>query len=150
MSNQSKINWIQQGVTKKFDEMVKRAKMPEQFLTRVVKREYLRYQQDRWKTEDEGQWKELNPKYAERKKKEWAGWAGQGRIMMIASSRLYGSVIGTSRGFKEVITQRSIAWATSVPYAKYANDARSFTHFGKRFYQTIGKYALDWIAKGKL
>jgi hypothetical protein len=156
MSNRVSIARIEKGVTRRMDEMLARAKASEQFFTRVIKKAYLNTQQSRWKTENAfpfcagGEWTALDSKYAERKKRDFAGFPGQGRLMMIATGRLYDSIMGKSKDYREIVTNRSIAWATTVPYAKYANEARTFSAFSKDFYGNLGKFYSEYVAKGKL
>lgn len=81
----------------KLDEMIKRGGSPEAFLTRVAYPLYMARQSKRWITEgaSEGvKWAPLNAKYAEWKKRQFAGYPANGEKMLIATGRLAESVIG--------------------------------------------------------
>jgi hypothetical protein len=139
-------------ITKKLDDMVKRGRSGRYFITKEVYPRYQEYQVMRWKTENWGKWPKLNPEYAKKKLVKHAGDPGQGRVMMIATSRLYGSVVGRvsngtppTRGLEHhfrVITDTSLIVGISetegeMQYAKRANASRPFFGFKPDFKKTL-------------
>jgi len=141
----SMIEQTQSLALKRLRLMVKNGKNSRSFLQLKAYPVYIKAQMKRWMTENESQgprWKALNPKYAAQKRRDWQGWIGNGQKMMIASGRLYQSVIGSGGGHFKMITDKEMIVGTDVPYAKYAGAQRTITAFDKRFVATL---KADWI-----
>jgi hypothetical protein len=84
-------------VRDKLDGMIKRGGSSESFLARVAYPLYQARQSKRWITEgaSEGvKWAPLNAKYADWKRRQFAGFPANGEKMLIATGRLAESVIG--------------------------------------------------------
>lgn len=130
---------------KNLRSIVKQGKNSRTFLQMKVYPLYIQAQMKRWMTENQSQgtqWKPLNPAYAAQKKKDWWGWIGNGTKMLIASGRLYKSVIGAGDGHYKMITDTEMIVGTDVPYARYVSDIRPIMQFDKKF---IAKIKADWI-----
>jgi len=162
------------GIGKRLDEMVSQAGNVRAYLNTVVYRQYMEAQKTRWITENASEgskWESLNPAYAERKKRVYGGgpkykmvstlgtkgfsgkevvgqykaYPGSGTKMLVATSRLYGSVLGPkadlsnvlgSSDHRKIVTDRAIIISTVVPYGADVAKVRPFMHFGKA---TMGK-----------
>jgi hypothetical protein len=135
----------------KIETMLDRGKSMQSFLNRNVYRIYQNAQRSRWITEnaseggETGRWEKLNPTYAERKKKIYAAYEGAGEKMLIATGRLFKAVVGPSNGQIKVVTNTSMTISTSVEYAKYVNEARSFSTWGPSFKAKVKKAIGDFI-----
>lgn len=130
---------------KNLRSIVKQGKNSRTFLQMKAYPIYIKAQMKRWMSENTSQgsqWKALDPRYAARKKKDWWGWEGNGTKMMIASGRLYKSVIGAGAGHYKMITDKEMIVGTDVEYAKYAGAIRPIVEFNKAF---IAKLKADWI-----
>lgn len=122
-------------------------------MNRNVVRAYQNLQRKRWMTENESEgrkWEPLNPTYAKAKRKKWAAAPGGGRKMLIASGKLYQSVIGPGEGFRKVATPRQLIISTSVEYAVHVNEARPFTRWSRESIAEFQRMIKDFIFKNKL
>lgn len=151
-------------IEESLEKMVKRANKMEAYLNRVVYRKYQNFQAKRWMTEnaDVGTWQRLDSKYEGRKKKKYKSYPGSGQKMMIATTRLVGSVIGPGAGgsfisiktgfqdHKKLVDSHKIVIATTTPYAEYADELRSITEFPQSFYDDISKDLGEFLFEGTL
>lgn len=132
--------------------IIKNGKSSRTFLQIKAYPIYIEAQKNRWMTENQsqtGQWKALNPIYAAQKKKEWWGSDGNGAKMMIASGRLYKSVIGTGDGHYKMITDSEMIVGTDIPYARYASVIRPIMEFDKDFINKLKSDWTDYMISGK-
>jgi hypothetical protein len=70
--------------------------------------------------------------------------------MLIATNKLFKSVIGPGNGFRKVTTPKTLTLSTSVEYAKHVDEARSFTDFGDKTMSEIYGGIAKFIFKGVL
>lgn len=132
---------------------IDRARSTEDYIRRVVLEQYRAIQRARWMSENatEGtKWDNLSSDYAKRKKSLYRAYPGAGSRMMIATGRLYKSVIGPGEGFREVITPRSITLSSSVEYAKYADESRTFSTYRPETIAKIRQGFKDFVIKNKI
>lgn len=144
---------VSNGILKSLEGVKEREKALQGYLNRNVVEQYRNAQRTRWMTENasEGQkWTRLNADYAKRKKKVYATYPGAGSKMLIATNRLFKSVIGPGEGFRKVTTPRSLTISTTVEYAPFVSEARDFTHFGKKTMSEIKRGVMRFVAKGIL
>lgn len=133
--------------------MVKRANLVPGYLNRVVYRQYQNAQRERWKTENNGEdftggrWEPVDPVYAAYKKKKWADSPGGGGKLLIRTKRLFDSVVGPHSDHLKLVGDRSIRIATSVPYAEYVDEKRTFTSYSVVFKKKIMKGLSDYLLK---
>lgn len=121
------------------------------FLNRDVVEAYRNIQRKRWVTENASEggeskrWAALNPAYAKRKLTQFAGYEGAGKKMLIATGKLYKSVIGPGAGFRKVATNKTLTISTSVEYAQHVDEARSFTTYSKASILGLRKMIRDFM-----
>lgn len=143
-----KLKAVQDGITISLNAMLDRGAAMQSFLNRNIFRMYQNAQRDRWMTENESQgdlWKRLTPAYAERKKKLYATYEGGGEKMLIATGKLFKSVIGPGDGMRKIVTNKSLFIATGVEYAGFVDDARTFTKWSPGFRAKIQKAINDFV-----
>lgn len=144
------------GATKKLQDMVNRANDPRAFLNRVIYPMYQNFQRERWMTEnvsETGKWPPLNSKYASYKLKAFGGFPGGGRKMMIATGKLFNSVVGgdggsAAQGHNKIVTKNELKIFTTVEYAADANDFRPFAKFSRGSMRDVSK-ALKKYLRGQ-
>jgi hypothetical protein len=144
---------VSDGITKMLKGMRQREKALQGYLNRNVVEQYRALQRRRWMTENasEGQpWLALNPGYAARKRRIYASFEGAGTKKLIATGKLYKSVIGPGEGFRKVVTPRTLYLATTVGYAKYVDEKRSITEWSKDSVAEIRLSIAGFIFKGIL
>ena len=163
------LNQTKNGIGQSLDQMVRQASNIRGYLNTVIYRQYMEAQKTRWITENTSEgskWDALNPAYATRKKRVYGGgpkykmvstigtkgfsgkevvgqykaYPGSGEKMLVATSRLYGSVLGPKANMsnvlgagdhRKVVTDNSIIISTVVPYAADVAKIRPFMGFGK-------------------
>ncbi len=114
---------------------------------------YGRAQLKRWQTEgasERDKWKPLNAEYAKRKRKRFRDYPGKGTKMLVATGRLLASILpeeqrGIAGGaaakgdFRKLIERRRVTLATTVEYAPWVDEVRSFTKFGAEFGKSVAE-----------
>lgn len=148
-----KLETLSRGITNYLKGLRQRERALQGFLNRNVLEMYRNLQRRRWMTENASEgnaWAALNPGYAARKKKVYAGYPGKGTKKLIATNTLFLSVIGPGKGFRKVTTPRSLIIATTVEYAPYVNEIRPFTEWSKRSQKEITGAVAKFIFKNEL
>lgn len=123
---------------------------PEAFLVRVAYPMYQKFQRKRWMTRNvsEGmQWKPNALRYSEWKKIKYASFPGGGTKVMIATGRLFQSIIGPSPDHRRIIRGTKMIIGTSVEYASYAGDIRPFFPLSDKSRNTIVREFKKWISQ---
>lgn len=144
---------IAKGIENQLDKMVKNANLLPGYLDRVVYRQYQKAQRKRWETENSdnfsagGHWEALDPGYAAYKRKKFASYRGGGEKILIATGRLFEGVIGPSQDHEKLVTERQIIISTSVPYAHYVDEDRTFTKFSPMFYSDVYQGLKEYLVK---
>lgn len=136
------------AIINRLEKKVRRAKNPQAFLRNIAYPMYQRFQRQRWITENvsEGdQWKRLNPRYAKSKRKVFASYPGAGQKMMIATGRLFASVIGPSKDHRRLIRGSKMIISTAVEYAEDANKERPFFPLSDRSMGAIHNAFKKWV-----
>ncbi len=119
--------------------MLSRSKQVRGWLNRVAYPKIIQAQQMRWMTEgaSEGEgWAPLKSEtYAKYKLKKYRDYPGQGRKLLVATSRLVDAMTGgnniwTSGAGKagdhyKLVTDSSLETGTTIAYAKYVNEQRN-------------------------
>lgn len=146
---------IYNGAQKTLRDMLTRERALQSYLNRNVVEQYRNIQRKRWMTQGDSEgspWRALDPVYAARKKRVFAGYPGGGTKMLIATNRLITGVIGPGGDFRKVTTPRSITIGTVTPYAKYVDEERTFTSFSsaslREIYTGIGQFLFKGIVRG--
>lgn len=142
----------QNGIENRLNGMIDRASGMQGFLDRVIFRLYQNAQRQRWMTENQSEgekWRPLSPGYDIWKKKKFASFPGGGEKMLIATNRLFPSVVGESGETRKVVTNRGLVVATTVPYAPKVAEIRPFMKFGKATIDKMKKSLRDYIARKK-
>jgi hypothetical protein len=158
-------------VTDYLQRLIDRGKMQATFIERVIYPMYQAAQQDRWASQNATQgsnWEPLNSKqYATYKLKKFGKYPGAGKVLMIATGKLFGSVRGpgedfsrfqkssggesASAGFEyhnKIITPSYMQIFTSLPYAKYPGVTRPFMTFKQdTLDEWVAKFR-DWLDSG--
>ena len=151
---------VAEGITKQLEKMVANANLMPSYLDRVVYRQYQKAQKKRWETENTDpfsaprQWDALDPLYAVYKRKKFSDFVGHGEKMLIATGTLKDGVIGPKDGVigpgskhGKKVEERSITITTTVPYAKWVDEDRTFTTFSPRFYSEVYGGLKEYLAK---
>ena len=143
---------VKKGIENQIKSMLDRKNSVKSYFARVVYRKYQKAQLSRWITENSSEgnpWKPLDSKYKKQKRKRFAGYPGEGSKMLIATNRLYKSVIGRdSNEHRLIITNVSISIGTATPYASYVSKIRPMFKFSSRFDRDVKKGLADFIIKG--
>lgn len=137
----------------RLEGIVSRAKASRTFLNRNVLGWYRNVQRTRWMTENnsEGtQWTALNPAYKKRKLTQFRGYPGNGNTMLMATGALFKSVIGPGPGFRKVVTDRQLIIGTSIPYASYVDEVRTFTTYGEESRRELLTQYAKFLAWGTI
>lgn len=169
-------------VRDKLDGMIKRGGSPESFLVRVAYPLYQARQSKRWITEGESEgakWAPLSSKYAEWKRRQFAGFAGHGEKMLIATGRLAESVIGRTlksdidnkeiiiddsgkktikttsiaNGIKDhsvMVTKSSLVVQSLVEYSSKVNATRPIWKFNDDFFKRLRAAYKGWFTTGQV
>lgn len=143
---------LEDGIGQSLKAMISRARNMQGFLNRVVYKEYQNAQRERWISENDSEgtrWKRLTKPYSDYKKTKFASYPGSGNRMLVATGRLYQSVIGPSSEHYKLTTSKSITIGTRVPYAKYVDEERTFTTFGEDFGKNIGEKLAKYLLKNQ-
>jgi hypothetical protein len=143
---------IQSSITKNLQGMMSRERLLQGYLNRVVYAQYQKAQRKRWMTEgaSEGErWTPLNEAYARWKRVRYASELGGGTKMLIRTNRLQLSVIGGSAEHRKVVGTKRLIISTTVPYAIYVDEKRTFTGLGEATSAEISKGIVRYLATGK-
>lgn len=146
---------ITNSVEEALEGMIRRANLVSGYLNRVVYQEYRIAQRKRWMQENDdpdftgGPWAQLDAKYAEQKRKKYGDNPfGRGTKMLIASGRLFNSVVGPSGGdHHKIVDNKEIRIFTTVPYAKFVDEDRTFSSWSLVFKRRIYKGLRDYLTK---
>jgi len=138
------------GIGKKLDTMISRAKNARAYLNRIAYPMYQEAQLERWKTENVSEgapWKRLSPRYLAQKKIRFASEPYSGRKMLVATGRLLKSVVGSERRYhRKIVTDKKLIISTTVPYAAEVAEVRPFMVFGnntkKKILEGFRKYVV--------
>lgn len=144
---------VSDGITKMLKGMRQREKALQSYLNRNVLEQYRNLQRRRWMTENASEgtpWSSLNPDYARRKLRVFAAYPGAGTKKLVATGKLYQSVIGPGEGFRKIATPRSLYIATTVGYAKYVDEKRSITEWGDQSIAEIRLSVAQFVFKAIL
>lgn len=120
---------------------------------------YQNAQKKRWMTQNASEgttWKAVSPKYQKRKDRLLASEPEKypgGKRVMVLTGALADSVTGKKLDFhRAIFTERGFTVATTLPYAKYANEARPFVGFSNqttdRITKSLKSFILKHISKG--
>lgn len=142
---------IEADVTAKLRGMAQRASAVRGFMIRNIYPMYQNAQRERWMTENTSEfsrWEKLDPIYAARKRKEFAEYEGGGTKMLIATGKLFHSVIGPGEGFRMVATNTGLTIATSIEYAPFVNEKRPFREWSPRTIKKMRDAIADFMLKG--
>lgn len=131
-----KLTKVVDGIEKKLDSMVNRAKSIKSYFAKVAYPRYQKAQIQRWQTENESEgerWTPLNPFYKSIKPFRFAGYDYGGTKMLIATGELLKSVVGKGNSMHQAIfTNTEMVISTSVPYAGYVAYVRPFMEFSQK------------------
>lgn len=137
-------------VSNSLQGILKRANLIDGYLDRVVYPTYQNIQRERWASENASQgsaWPALSAQYAGQKVKKYASFPGGGTKMMIATKRLFNSVVGdTLDEHRKIISDHQLQIYTTVPYAPYANQARQFTTFSEDEIRKIKSDIVNYLS----
>lgn len=148
------LSTVSDGISKMLRGMRQRERAMQGYLNRNVLEQYRNIQRERWMTEGKSEggvkWTRLNAAYARRKRKIYAQYEGAGTKMLIATGKLFKSVIGPGEGFRKVVTPTRLYLATTVDYASYVNEARNFSTLGPESEHEIKQGIAQFLFKGIL
>lgn len=144
---------ITDGIGQQIKGYLDRSKFIDGYLNRTVYPEYQNRQRMRWQTENtsEGtQWKSLKPEYAERKKSIFASYEGSGTKMMIATGRLFKSVIGPGKDHRKIVSNGRLTVSWTTPYAIYTEDVRPVNEWDPKQDKEMYDAAAVYLIKGEI
>lgn len=132
--------------------MLSRSALPAGYLARVVYKQILQIQLDRWQSENVTQgpkWDKLTDDYAKRKLKKYAAYRGRGTKLLIATGALWESMTGQDlSNHYQAISNTSIEVGTLLPYAKWVNEKRNITNLTTAQIRGFRKGFIDYVLKG--
>ena len=141
------------GIKNTVDGMLSRASLVSGWLNRVGYPMLIESQRMRWASEgaSEGRsWAPLNPKYAIQKLKRYSSYPGGGRKLLIATGRLVAGVTGDQPAdHYKLVEEKRISVGTTIPYAKYVDEARSITVLSPQTRNNIATRLGEYIRTGK-
>lgn len=144
---------IRKDITNRLEGMLDRNKAFRSFLVRNILPMYQNTQRKRWMSENtsEGKkWDDLNSDYARAKLTRFKEYPGRGKRMLVATNRLFESVIGPGADFRMVVTDRSLTIRVGTPYAFDVNAERPFDEYSEQTRQKFRKACKDFIIKNQL
>lgn len=134
MADKVTLEMIHDNVTTHLKSMVNKANSIQSYFARVAYPTYQQAQITRWQTEnasETGTWKRLDPVYAIRKRKIYAGYEYGGTKMLVGTGKLFKSVVGPGSGHAARFTNDAMEIRTTVDYAPYVAEDREFMRFSK-------------------
>ena len=146
------IKQVENTVTKRLDEIVSRSSGMQGYFMRNVYRQYQKAQQERWKSENKtegNRWSPLEPTYKRRKLTRFKDYPGHGTKMLVATGKLFQSVIGPGEFHVVQATDSYLFVSTTLDYAKWVAEERPFMKFGQKTLGTIRRGISDFIVRGK-
>ena len=148
------IKAINTGIQDNLTAMLDRQHSMQAYLDRIVYRQYQNAQRERWMSEGASEgvpWDSLNPAYASRKLIKFASYDGGGRKMLIATGRLFKSVIGPGEDHQKVATNDELTVSWSTEYAPYVNQRRTFDLFSlptmEKMYDGLARFLILGIMR---
>ena len=155
-----KLKKLEDKVSESLKSLMARGKSGKAFIQAYAYPKYLEHQMLRWASQNWGSWPALNPKYAEYKKRKFANYPGQGERMMIATGKLYQSVIGENKKYhvriiteNELIVGINLGGKNELEYARFANELRPFMDFktsqDKSFIKDLKEKYTNYLRGGK-
>jgi len=147
------IEKLSNGIEKQLNGYVQRANAVEGYLNRVVVEQYRNIQRKRWQTQNASEgtsWDPVTIDYGNWKRVAFADYEGAGLKLMIATGNLMRGVIGPGEGFRKVSTPRSLTLSTTVPYAGFANEARTFSTYSTESIQMITRGITSFIVRNQI
>lgn len=144
---------ISKGIEDQLNKMVQNANLVPGYLDRVVYKQYQVAQRKRWETENDdvfsegGAWRALDPVYEKYKRKKFSQYRGGGTKLLIATGRLFEGVIGPGSDHGRIVQENEIIVTTTVPYAKYVDEERTFSKFSPAFYSDLYSGLKDYLIK---
>ena len=155
-----KLKKLEDKVSTSLEALKARGKSGRTFINAYAYPKYIEHQMLRWDSQNWGSWPALNPKYAEYKKRKFAQFPGQGERMMIATGKLYQSVIGENRKYHvKIITENELivgikfGGKNEMEYARFANELRPFMSFkesnDKAFIKDLKERYQKYLRGGK-
>lgn len=163
MADDKLLEILEDGVGKYLDALISRTGSKRTFIQRVIYPMYQDAQQQRWKSENRTEgtaWADINSEYKFNKPRLFASYPGAGRLMMVATGKLFYSVRGPGRGFiadssegisnhRKVIGDGYMEIYTTLPYAADAGSKRPFMTFSQDTIQEWVEKFRDWLDSGK-
>lgn len=137
-------------------DMMKAGKDFKALLNRNIYPIYQNAQRERWISENTTQgkqWEKLDENYQRTKLRKYASYPGGGRKILIATGRLYASVVGvdlnnnSSPDHRKLVEAKRMIIKTAVPYAEHVDKLRKFTTFGRDFNDKVRKTIVDYMNK---
>lgn len=147
------------GIGDFFRGMLDRARQIDGWLNRVAYPELLRYQAQRWKTQNAnagGTWKPVSEKYAKWKSKKYGAFPGGGRKTLIARGKLaYSMTLQSSLAASEAATKddhyklvagNKLEMGSFVRYAKFVEaQGRDITSLSNEFTKDLAKRLGEYL-----
>lgn len=142
------------GIANTLNAMAERSKLVTGWLNRVAYPELLKVQRVRWQTEgsSEGEkWDELNPSYRTAKLRKFRDYPGGGRKMLVATSRLVGSMTGDNKAEHwKLLKGNELQMGSIVPYAGFVDDSRDITSLGDATVDRLVRSLRAYIVTGDM
>ena len=143
-------------ISNAFDKFVERVEsidgFRQTFYHDVIYPIYQKAQVQRWDTEGESEgegWDSISSTWIDRKKKlqakNNAAYPGGDKIMVFTSDLFKSLTVIGEKWSRVLITPDAITVSSGAPYAKYANDARTFSVWGDATKKDIKDAVKDFV-----
>lgn len=144
---------VTDSVTEHLMSLIDRSRASQGYFARNVYRDYQNSQRERWRTEGQSegyQWEQIDPEYRKRKLKRFASYPGAGSKMMIATSKLQGSVIGLGEygtsNHRALFANTYMEVSTTLSYAPYVAEKRTIMDFAEKTIDEWERKLTDFVS----
>lgn len=152
MAKNKGVHFSVNGIADHLNGMAERSKRLTGWLNRVAYPELLKVQRVRWQTEGSSEgdkWVALEPNYKRSKLKKFADYPGGGTKMLVATSRLVGSMTGDNKADHwKLVKGNQLTMGSIVPYAGYVDESRNITALSDDTVSRLARMARAYIMNG--
>lgn len=136
------------GLSQVLGQMLDRGNKLDAYINRVLYPKYKVAQKVRWQTENASEgnrWKPLTTRYAEYKKVKYAGYAGEGKFILVATGLLSKQAM---QQHNKMVRNGKLEISFNSSYASYVDEKRTFTKFSDKTKRQWAKEAMEYLVMG--